>query len=140
MSEDLSSQTVFILFCFFQTANRFPVQSWGYPAHLLPWVQTKGLTSILTALHSTRIWSEADTMAPFPPSTPGKHHAPRPFSPDLMHMQREKQEGWKSNPRRLAALSLNHALYKPIQTAKIPAHPSKSIRLSHLLLKPKSSL
>ena len=88
---------------------------------------------ILTALHTTGIWTKAETIPP-PPSIPGEHHTRSPLSPALMHTQRQKQERWKSKPRALTALSLNPALYKPIQPAQIPAHPSKRGMLSHMLL------
>lgn len=76
---------------------------------------------ILTALHTTGVWTKAETTPP--PSVPGEHHTCSPLNPALMHTQRQKQERRKSKPKALAALPLNHALYKPIQPAKIPAQP-----------------
>lgn len=109
-----------------------------HPIHHPPWVQTQGLISPSSPPVSALRWTKAEAIAP-PPSVPGEHHA-QSTQPALMHTQRQKQDRWKSKPRTLTPLSLNCALSKLIQTARIPDHLSRHEMLSHMLLIPKLSL
>lgn len=129
VSQALGSQTAFC-----QTAERLPAQTWGlgsHPAHLLPWVQTQRLPSVSLPLVSG---PKQRQPLPFPPlCLRGRSHSQSTESSPNVHAETEAGK-MEIKQRMLTALSLNCALYKPIQTANIPAHPSKCVTLSHMLL------
>ena len=93
VSKALSSQAVFCVFFFSkqQTDSQHRSRAQG------PLCSSPSLTAvpgppkhILTALHTTGIWTKAETTPP--PSIPREHRTYSPLSPALMHTQTETRK------------------------------------------------